>query len=1151
MRRSLFSKILPVFCLFLGGNLPLLAQSLGKPFLENYAPQTYQAAPQNWAIVQDQRGVMYFANDQGVLEYDAKHWNLIPTSNGSAVRSLTIDQQGIIYVGASNELGYLAPDASGQLMYISLTDKIEQENQSFGDVWSVHATPQGVYFQTDNYLFCLQKNQEFRTWHAPENSYFFLSYYVEGELWVHDQANGLMKMQDQALTLVPGGETLAKARVYSIFSYTDQAMLLGTRGRGLVLYRPQGLGSARFQVFESEAHDFVAEHQFYYGRKLDKAHWIICTREGGAIILDKKGKIVRRLDKQMDLMNENVHYAFLDREQNLWLALDNGISKISWNVPITHWDQSLGLSGSVKDIIKFEKEIYTATSTGVFQLQSDRNFFRPIKGIPSTQCWALLNPSIQAEASKLLLIGTNQGIFLIENQEARQMVETSGLAALCFYQVPKAPDYLLVGLKGGLLLLHYEEGEWKDLGLIKGIEDEIYSIVQDKQGSFWLGTFVQGIVKAEIDLERLSARTQRYGTEAGLPSLRDNQVYHLGEQLVFGTQTGLFVYDKNQNRFREVDWLGNEFTQSERGVYQMSRDSRGNLWIADVTNQQFAIGVAQPQEDGTYRWNDIPLRRLPEFSEPTIYVDKEGITWIGGSEGLFRYDSQGNDYFRIYKQKFYTLLRKATFEGDSVVFHGTYYRDGQNKDTITPRRIHLKQPAFLKPVFAFDPNFSIEFEYASPYYNLASGTEYSYMLKVEKSGWFTDVFNDRVEQWSNWSEDTKTQFTNLTEGTYVFLVKTRNVYGREGIPARYQFRIEPPWYRTWYAYLGYLLMSILFVFLIIRVYTARLRRQKRLLEETVEERTHEIRVKNTELEQSKEEILVQAEHLRQANLDITSSISYASRIQEAMLPRLEKVKTAFPDSFIIYKPRDIVSGDFYWFSETLPEPRFVKDPALPGTPSILDGFTGGKKIIAAVDCTGHGVPGAFMSMVGDAYLNQIVNLGGITQPQLILQELDQNIRTALNQQETENLDGMDMAICVISPNQEQLEFAGAKNPLIYIRDGELHQIRGDRYGIGGLRYDEHEERIFARHTIQLDRPTSFYIFSDGMQDQFGGERGKKFMIKRMKKLFLEHYQKPMEEQKQIFEEALADWMQGYNQIDDILVIGFQIIPQEISNQEES
>ncbi len=229
------------------------------------------------------------------------------------------------------------------------------------------------------------------------------------------------------------------------------------------------------------------------------------------------------------------------------------------------------------------------------------------------------------------------------------------------------------------------------------------------------------------------------------------------------------------------------------------------------------------------------------------------------------------------------------------------------------------------------------------------------------------------------------------------------------------------------------------------------------------------------------EILKQKKELEVKNKDITDSINYASRIQTAMLPDTDKITQNLPENFILFKPKDIVSGDFYWFS--------VRE---------------NKIIIAAVDCTGHGVPGAFMSMVGDAILNQIVNIERILSPELILQRLHIKVRQALKQETGTTKDGMDISLCVIDLPNKILEFAGAKNSLVYIQNNELQELRADRCSIGGEQYEN--ERIFTKSTLAIDTPTWIYLFSDGFPDQFGGtsEKRKKFLTKNLKNLFFEH-----------------------------------------------
>ncbi|MEO7989415.1 MAG: SpoIIE family protein phosphatase [Chryseolinea sp.] len=256
------------------------------------------------------------------------------------------------------------------------------------------------------------------------------------------------------------------------------------------------------------------------------------------------------------------------------------------------------------------------------------------------------------------------------------------------------------------------------------------------------------------------------------------------------------------------------------------------------------------------------------------------------------------------------------------------------------------------------------------------------------------------------------------------------------------------------------------------------------------------------------------------NKSIKSSINYAQRIQEAMLPKPDLQKKLISDSFILLKPRDIVSGDFYWLSE-------IKSWYSPDV------------IIAAADCTGHGVPGAFMSMIGMNALNGIVG-GGIAEPDQILQSLDKEIRAALQQDKTGNNDGMDIALCIYRKEKSILEFAGAKNPLVYIQDGKLTQIKGDVHPIGGSK--RNHEFTYRKHKVPIEETTIVYLFSDGYRDQFGGKDGTKFLTKNFNQLLLEIHQKSMEEQKQILDQRIEAWKSGHPQTDDILVIGFKLEP---------
>jgi serine phosphatase RsbU (regulator of sigma subunit) len=233
-----------------------------------------------------------------------------------------------------------------------------------------------------------------------------------------------------------------------------------------------------------------------------------------------------------------------------------------------------------------------------------------------------------------------------------------------------------------------------------------------------------------------------------------------------------------------------------------------------------------------------------------------------------------------------------------------------------------------------------------------------------------------------------------------------------------------------------------------------------------------------------------------------------------MLTKTSDLNKTLSNAFILLNPKDIVSGDFYWFGEA-----------------------NNKFIFSAIDCTGHGVPGAFMSLLGNSFLENIVYKDGITSPDKILDKLNKTIQTSLKQAETNNQDGMDMAICTIDLTAGLVEFGGAKNPLVYIQNNELTTIKGDRYPIGRSYY---ESVKFTKHEIKPESPTCFYMFSDGYADQFGGPNNSKFKIPNLKALLLEIHEKPMQEQQIILHKTIEEWRNDQEQIDDILVVGFKI-----------
>ncbi|GEM_PF-224863 len=338
-------------------------------------------------------------------------------------------------------------------------------------------------------------------------------------------------------------------------------------------------------------------------------------------------------------------------------------------------------------------------------------------------------------------------------------------------------------------------------------------------------------------------------------------------------------------------------------------------------------------------------------------------------------------------------------------------------------------------------------------------------------------------------------------------------------------------------YLGIILFGlILFGFVIYGYF------DKQKANDALQAQKQEIEAQNAELQSQQEEILQtnnvlekQNQEIELQHLKITASINYAARIQTALLPKLRKIQKSFPESFVFFRPRDIVSGDFYWYAEIHEKHIDMKRKDPMKTSEFVT-----KQLIAAVDCTGHGVPGAFMSVMANDALNNIVNEHKVTQSNLILNMLHKKIQRSLKQEESNNRDGMDIALCVIDKKNKYLEYSGAHNPLVYVQGDTKERVRGDAQGIGGG--NRTSEITFTKHQLNLEEALNFYIFSDGYQDQFGGNKRRKFMSGRFKKLLFSIADKPMEEQGKIVETIFDNWKQGktFSQLDDVLVIGVRV-----------
>ncbi len=1058
----------------------------GIPFLKNFSPKEYNANFLNWAVVRDKRGLIYIGNnDNGVLEYDGKTWRKIPVPNNSIVRSLAVDTNGTVYVGAVGEFGRLEPDANGKLNYQSLSSKLDTSKYKLKDVWKTYVGIKNeVYFCSIKYIFICKDGINIKPIKLPEGG--FWSFYIDGILYVGNWKEGLLKLNGEKVEKAKGGEFNIDKDIFDIISYKRGILLIYT-DKGLLLYNTldgtteKPVNNLQFQKTDKFLQDNVA----YCYSKIDDNLIAWGTMNAGLAIAEKKGKLIENYTDSIGVQSNAISDVYYCKDQGvLWTTLNYGISKFEFNSPFRFFSKESKLSGTIYDIIRYNGVLYVATDLGLFKLEYNKNEFPVFKPIPEFKGQTINTLKLmEINGKQHLLIGSSYALSEIYNNTVITHTPLKYFYVLTMCVSSKEKNTLYLGTQSGLKIATYKNGLF-NIVPVKTISNEIRSLAEDNEGNIWVGSLINGVYKLSKD-----GSTKNYTTNDGLPVMNDIFVSNTPLGLIFATAKGFYKFDKSTNKFVQENVFGNKLNENKRNIISFYTGYNNQYWF-DIDYKAYKF----TKHYNEFKADTIPFKRLPKISVQVIYSESNGLTWIGGPEGLFCYN---NFFKKNYNVKYNTIIRSVTINSnDSVLFDGTYYLSGENKSYKIPS---LSQPNELKPTLKYKFN-NLTFTFAAPYFEDENNLQYSYTLE------------GLDERWSKWTTDNKAVYTNLNEGKYIFKVKALNVYNVESKISEYEFEISPPWWRTTLAYIGYILIGILILIFLIKIYTRKLEADKRRLEGIVAERTSEV-------VRQKDEILDKNKEIEHKNKDITDSILYAKRIQEALLPSENALNNNYIEYFIYFKPKDIVSGDFY-FLKKIERSNVI--------------------VAAAVDCTGHGVPGAFMSMLGISFLNEIITKPDVTHSDIVLNHLRESIIESLNQsgREGETKDGMDINFIAYEYLNHKLEFSGANNPLYLIRNGELTEYKGDKMPVG---LHDRMNIPFTRNEIDIQIGDVLYLFSDGFADQFGGEKGKKYMSKRFKEFLTQIHTKPMSEQRNLVEKEIIEWRGNMEQVDDHIVMGIKIL----------
>jgi len=813
-------------------------------FNRHYTPKEYGAFPQNWAAIQNAQGVMVFANGDGILKYDGVAWEFHSLPNLSVVRSLAMDENGRVYVGAYNELGYLTADHQGNYQYVSLLSHLSPEQRVFDNIHKTYVLNGEVIFNTERSLL-IWGNEQFHEIPWPERNDYKISFLEDGILYVHIKSRGLCLLKDREFKLVNGGEFFKDKKVRAVLPFNDENKLILTSEHGLYLYNEKSI-----TPFKTEVDEYLKNSSVYCGIALPDGTYAIGTLQKGLLFIDKKGIVKSFFNKANGLGSDEVYSFCLDRQGALWVTLSNGISRIEIQTPIRHFMENSGLDGSVNAIIRYEGYLYVGTSQGLYklipaELPNKSARFQKIDEL-NFGMWGM------AVADNALFINTDKGSFIFKDNKFRQLNSFPSSPIL-----PSRfdPDIIYSGLSDGIAVLKKANGKWIDAGKISGIEAETVELLETSKGDLWASTYSEGVFFIKFSRHEagdyLNPEVKNYREDEGLP-FGYTRVFRIGEKEVFWVKRNElpeqnYLFDEEKKKFTEYKDFAGYLGLRDVLAFPISQEKDGKFWVKEVRSDAINRFIANRKGDRQFDFQDIDFSRLKDYKFRVLFEEGD-IAWWGGHDGIVRleiprFDEKPKGPFKAY-------INKITLNNDSVLFTGT-------------------ETPLQNLTFPFRYN-SFRFEYAASAYDAPQYNQYQYWL---------EGFDD---DWSALTGETYKSYTRIPEGSYTFKVRGKNIYNEFSELASYTFSVSPPWYRHYLAYGLYSLALITFIAGVVKWRSAQLERANRALEEKVMERTTEVVDKNQQLEHLAEELETQATQLKE--LDKMKSNFFANISHEFRTP---------------------------------------------------------------------------------------------------------------------------------------------------------------------------------------------------------------------------------------------------------------------------
>lgn len=1047
----MFKTCLLIICLFI-----FRIQGVAQHFnFKHYQQKQGLATSSVKYIFQDSFGFIWFATQGGgVSRFDGKHFVTYSKQDGlvgNDVTCITEDKNQNIWIGTV--------DGVSMFNRKFFTNYTIENGLKENKVFNVLCDDSKVWISTFGGGIAVLENNKFSYFNTDNglssNKVFTVFKDKSNRYWIGTSKGGINLFNGKSFTVIKESRNFNSASAFCFYESNDGKLWVGTPGKGIFYVKDNVFHQLDIPLISTDYISKIVE---------DKQHNIWCATEHGLLKV-KPDMSYKFFDKRNGLSVIDIPSVLCDYEGNIWVScFTDGVYKLT-NEAFSVFTKDHGLNENrVVSFCEKNKGLFLGTTSGINYLEGDSIE----KVILPKELAGVMITSLYYESNTLYVGTDSKGLFLLTEvarnhfKTHKQINQIDGVelkTVVTNIRKSQVTNAIFASLYGSGILRITPS----DISILNNENGKLptndIACIYTHRNDLWIGTIGQGVMKLDVNTLALT----KFNKDNKFTSSNVFSINEVDSKIIVGSvDEGLFVFDGNKfiNLTKKEGLISNVVNAIYSGV-------KNEVWLGtDLGINKITFKNNNVIAIKTY--TDEDGLRSTEIEQNAI-IENNGIVYFGTNAGLVAYNP---------KEDINSLEKPKLIIDELVLKYGKI-------DSSTVKFKALSKLSLpIHPVFNYkQSDLTFKFKALSP-----QTMYYSYYLEGYDQDWSPAQVNNEAV------------FTNLPHGKYTLKLKAINKNGVQSDMVEYAFEITPPFYLRWWFFVLSIVVLSAGVFLFIKYRTQKLIKEKQVLETKVEERTVELKSANTNLNIALDEI--------------KDSIHYAQRIQSSILPENNTISQNLPDSFILYKPRDVVSGDFYWFNK-------------------LDD----KIIFAVVDCTGHGVPGAFMSMIGNSLLNEIILTKKISSPSEILSHLNKGIFKVLRQGTSESRDGMDLAICVIDKSKNTVTFSGANRELVLIRNGELIEFKPTKHAIGGF---TDVDTVFAETTIPVALNDVFYMSTDGYADQFGGPKGKKLMTKNFKEFLLKIHQDSMPIQKQKLQENILEWMSNtYSQVDDILVAGFK------------